>query len=88
MPIFKRSKSEDKMTEVLGTKELPRVVTSEQLVQRCLNFLSDEEAVEPFQRVFWGKIQDQKTKGYTNKKGNGWGCGFEEEENEWNRQIR
>jgi hypothetical protein len=36
MAIFKRSKSEDKIKEGLGTRESPRIVTPKQLVQRGL----------------------------------------------------
>jgi hypothetical protein len=58
MPIFKRSKSEDKMTDGLGTREIPRVVTFKQLVQRGL----EEEAVELFKEHFEEKYTIEKRK--------------------------
>jgi hypothetical protein len=74
MPIFKRSKSEDKMTEGLGTKESPRVATPKQLVQRGLNYLS-EEAVELFREYFGGKytIKKQKDTGVKEATDRGYG---------------
>jgi hypothetical protein len=73
MLIFKRSKSEDKMIEGLGTRESPRVVTPKQLVERGLNYLSEEEAVELFKEHFGEKYIIKKTKRYKCEGGNGRG---------------
>jgi hypothetical protein len=87
MPILKRSKSEDKMTEGLGIRELPRVVTPKQLVERGLNYLSEEEAVELFKEHYGEKytIKKQKDTGVKEETDGG---GSHDEEEEWNKQIR
>jgi hypothetical protein len=88
MPILKRSKSEDKMPEGLGTKVSPWVVTSKQLEQRGLNYLSEEGAVELFKEYFGEKYTIEKQKDTRVMKETNGGCGLEEEKAEWNRQIR
>jgi hypothetical protein len=62
MPILKHSKSEDKMSERLKKRESPLVVTPKQLVERGLNYLSEEEAVEFFREHFGEKYTIKKQK--------------------------
>jgi hypothetical protein len=84
MPIFKRSKSEDKMTEGFGTRESPRVVTPKQLVERGLNYLSEKGAVKLFKEHFGERytIKKQKDTGVREEMDVG---GDHEEEEEWNK---